>query len=411
MTPRSTSSSSVSLSLRLVSLRAVSLASVLSLGAALTACSSGNTQTPSGAAGASAGTTGAAAGVTGAAGSASGAGGTQGQAGTTGIAGAGAAGTTAPTGAAGATTDAGAGNDATTTTDGNAGDFPSASCAPGAIFCEDFEDYCPLAAFDSMGNLRDFVKVADPSSCPPKDLTTPTWLAYHFHGPPYIDATMPFAGKQEYELNTETGHIAAADIIKESPDGVDLWPAAHYGRVMLFIKNVPPKGPVGLISESGLLAGGTGNEAQYTLGLVNGKVAFIYTQRKRPYKNDASAPKMRLGGNWETPAQMPTTECTVGATTEAIPAGKWTCIEWMIDKKTPELHMWIGGATQSAVDVSGSGGTCSAGTAATWTGPEHFTELDLGFEMWGTDGGPGAWFAWYDDFAIGTERLGCPPSP
>lgn len=53
---------------------------------------------------------------------------------------------------------------------------------------------------------------------------------------------------QEYELNTETGHIAAADIIKESPDGADLWPAAHYGRVMLFIKDVPPKGPVGLIS-------------------------------------------------------------------------------------------------------------------------------------------------------------------
>jgi hypothetical protein len=80
----------------------------------------------------------------------------------------------------------------------------------------------------------------------------------------------------------------------------------------------------------------------------------------------------------------------------------------MIDRTKPELHMWLDGVAQTEVDVTGSGGTCSAGTAATWTGPDHFTELDLGFEMWGNDGSNGAWFAWYDDFAIGTQRLGCP---
>jgi hypothetical protein len=279
------------------------------------------------------------------------------------------------------------------------GDAAMAGCAPGAIFCDGFEEYPPLPAFDSMGNLRDFI---------PTGSTTPTWLGYHFHGPPYVDASMPFAGKQEYHLNTETGHPAAADIIKESPDGVDIWPAAHYGRVMFYIKAVPPKGPFALISESGLLPGGTMNESQYTLGSADGKLAWIYTQRVRPYKNSASTPKMRLGGDWETPAQKPTTMCTAEATTETLTAGKWTCIEWMIDRTKPELHIWLDGTPQTEVDVTGSAGTCSAGTAATWTGPEHFTELDLGFEMWGSDGGPGAWEAWYDEFAIGTQRLGCP---
>jgi hypothetical protein len=346
-------------------------------------------------------------GATGSAGS-----GVTGGAGTTGAPSTGASGTTSTAGAtmsatsgatgagAGGVSGApGAGTDAGSSIEG--GGLAACAGATDAIFCDGFEQYPVLPAFDAMGNLRDFVAVGSPP-------TMPTWLAYHFHGPPYIDNTMPYTGKQEYELNTETGHPAAADIIQESPDGVDLWPAAHYGRVMLQMKAVPAKGPFALMSESGLLPGGTMNESQYTLGSVNGNVAWIYTQRVRPYKNSVSTPTMRLGGNWETPAQAPTTLCTVGATSEAIPAGKWVCVEWMIDRTKPELHLWLDGVAQTEVDVVGSGGTCSAGTAATWTGPEHFTELDLGFEMWGNDGGPGAWFAWYDDFAIGTQRLGCP---
>jgi hypothetical protein len=304
------------------------------------------------------------------------------------------------------TSGVGAGSpDATPNVDGAASDSSVAGCAPGAIFCDGFEEYPPLPPFDALGNLRDFVPIGSPPSMP-------TWLAYHFHGPPYVDTSKPFKGKQEYHLNTETGHPAAADIIKESPDGVDLWPAAHFGRVMLFMKAVPPKGPFALMTESGLLSGGTMNESQYTLGSVNGKLAWIYTQRVRPFKNSVTTPTMRLGANWQTTAEMPTTLCTVGATTETITAGAWVCVEWMIDRTKPELHMWIDGVAQNEVDVIGSGGTCSVGTAATWTGPEHFTDLDLGFEMWGSDAGPAAWEAWYDEFAIGTQRLGCPaPGP
>jgi hypothetical protein len=287
--------------------------------------------------------------------------------------------------------------DASMLPDGNAGDFPKAACATGAIFCDDFEQYLVQAAFN--GNvLRDFIKMGE---------TTPTWLGYHFHGPPYVVVVANvFGGKQVYQLDTEGGHPVAADIIKESPDGVDLWPAAHYGRFMVNLKGLPLAGTFGIMTESGLLPGSTTNTAQYTLGGVDGKLSFSYAQRVRPFKNDVSTPLMRIGGNWEKASQAPTTLCTVAATTETIPAGKWVCVEWMIDRTKPELHLWLDGVPQTQLDVSGGGGTCSAGTAPTWTGPAHFTELDLGWEINGGDaGGRGAQF---DMFAIGTQKLGCP---
>jgi hypothetical protein len=314
------------------------------------------------------------------------------------------AGASGSAGANGSAGSAGAGGaqsnpDGGTTTDGNAGDFPTGTCAPGAIFCDDFEEYKIQGAFNcpAPNGLCDFV---------PMGSTTATWLGYHEHGPPYVVAANVFGGKQVYQLDTETGHPVAADIIKESPDGVDLWPAAHYGRVMVNLKGLPATGSAGIMTESGLLPGSTTNTAQYTLGVTNGKLSLSYMQRKRPFKNDVSTPAMRIGGNWENATEAPTTYCTTAAATETISVNKWVCVEWMIDRAKPELHVWLDGIAQTEVDVSGGGGTCSAGTAPTWTGPAHFTELDLGWEINGSDaGGRGAQ---YDMFAIGTQKLGCP---
>lgn len=377
-------------------------ASLLLAGAFGVACGSGNDASashPMGGSGGSGGAVGsggpAVGGTSGSAGTASG--GTTGGAGTPASGGvpvtAGTGGTPATGGAGGTQTTGGTSGGGTT--GGTGGDFPKADCAPGAIFCEDFEQYLVQPAFD--GNvLRDFIKIGE---------TTPTWLGYHFHGPPYVVLANVFGGKQVYQFDTEGGHPVAADIIKESPDGVDLWPAAHYGRFMVNLKGLPVTGAVGIMSESGLLPGSTTNTAQYTLGAVDGKLSFSYSQRVRPFKNDVSTPMKRIGGNWEQASQMPTTLCTVAATTQTIPAGKWTCVEWMIDRTKPELHVWLDGVPQTQLDVSGAAGTCSAGTAPTWTGPAHFTELDLGWEINGNDaGGRGAQF---DMFAIGTQQLGC----
>jgi hypothetical protein len=373
------------------------------LGSVLAACgSSGPSGTPGTAGSSATGSAGSgSAGANGSAG-ATGSAGANGSAGATGSAGAGSS--AGATGSAGASGSAGAGGaqsnpDGGTAPDGNAGDFPTGSCAPGAIFCDDFEEYKIQGAFQcpAPNGLCDFV---------PMGSTTATWLGYHFHGPPYLVAGNVFGGKQVYQLDHEVGHPEATDIIKEAPDGTDLWPAAHYGRVMINLKSLPVTGSVGIMTESGLLPGSTTNTAQYTLGATNGKLSFSYMQRKRPFKNDVSTPATRIGGNWENATEAPTTYCTVTATTATIAANTWVCVEWMVDRTKPELHVWLDGAAQAALDVSGGGGTCSAGTAPTWTGPAHFTELDLGWEINGNDAGGSP--VQYDMFAIGTQKLGCP---
>jgi hypothetical protein len=277
--------------------------------------------------------------------------------------------------------------------------FPTADCAPGAIFCDDFEAYPVVPPFDAMGNLADLIKTGD---------TEPTWLAYHFHGPPRVDTSKPFSGLQNFHLDTETGHTAAADIIQEAPDGTDLWPATHYGRFMIWMKDVPPTSPFGLLSESGLLPGSTTETAQFTVAGVDGKLALMYTQRTRIYKNDASMPDMRRGGNDEMSDPGPSLQCTVAAMTQAIPAGQWVCVEWMLNKATSQMQVWLDGATQSDVDVVGGAASCGIGSATAWQAPDHWSELVLGFEMYGDDTNASAWEVWFDDFAIGRERLGCP---
>jgi hypothetical protein len=376
------------------------------LGSLFAACGSGAKPKPvgsgsGGGSGTSGGTSGGAAGSspqTGAAGN--GGAGIGGGAGTGGggstTAGVGGGGTTgaAGTGAAGSSNP-----DAAPMTDGNAGDLPTAGCAPGAIFCEGFEQYPILPnPYDPMGNSYNLVAMGD---------TAPTWLSYHFHGPPRVDASKPFKGKQNFHLDTESGHTASSDIIKEAPDGVDLWPAAHYGRVMVWLKSMPPTSAWGIMTEQGLLAGSTTDVAQYTLGGSAGKLAFTYTQRKRVVKNDVSSPSKRRGGDAQPADPAPVAQCRITAAAEALPIGKWVCVEWMVDRTKSELHMWLDGQAQTEVDVVGKAGTCSIGTPATWQGPEHFTELDLGWEIYGNDGG-GSWEAWYDEFAIGTQRLNCP---
>ena len=387
-------------------------ASFVLLAASMGACGGNDKKTASGTAG-STGTAGAGSGAAG-----------QGASGATGAAGenSGAAGqnTTGAAGATGGSTgQAGAGNGGSTGTGGSTGVAGSTGGSTGAagstgagggmtMFSDDFESYKIQSAFNcpaTPATLCDFI---------PMGSTMPTWLSYHFHGPPYVVAANVFGGKQVYQLDHETGHPIAADIIKEAPDGTDLWPAAHYGRFMINVKmpGAPTNGFVGIMTESGLLPGSTTNTAQYTLGAMNGKLAFAYMQRTRPFKNDVATPTKRIGGNWENASQAPTTFCSVSAATATITPNKWVCVEWMIDASKPQLHVWLDGSTQPDLDVSGGGGTCTAGTAATWTAPAHFTELDLGWEISGAPSGPGTdvggQTAQYDMFAIGTARLGCP---
>lgn len=270
--------------------------------------------------------------------------------------------------------------------DGGTGDAPAAGCAPGAVFCDDFESY-PL---DPKTNLtQDF---------------SPNWLKYKFHGNPYVWTSMSFQGKQNVGLDTEAGDLRYAGIVRQRPDDQAVAPLDHYGRVMFWVKALPPVSDWNFIHLSGLQAGSTTKIAQYSFGGSGGKLAVSYLQRTR-ILDATGAVALRGGGpqNGDPPADV---QCQLKATTQTLPTMKWVCVEWHIDGGTNELHLWLDGKAQTEIDVAGHAGTCSLGNPTAWQAPARFNKLVLDWEAYQKDAPQQN--ARFDEVVLGTQRIGCP---
>jgi hypothetical protein len=261
--------------------------------------------------------------------------------------------------------------------------------------CDDFEEYPPLV--NPPGGL---------------DLTQmlPNWDQFSFHGFPRVDNVPPLLPGKTHSayLDTEASSYRFAAFIRQTPDGVPVVPLAHYGRVMANIKAVSPMTQWTIIELQGLLPGSTTELATFNFGGNKGHLAAGYSQRKRVLDADGGV-TLRPGGPINAQeAAMGTLDCTKSATTETMTTGKWVCIEWNIDATKSEMHLWLDGVAQTEIDVSGQGTECSIGMPTTpWVGPTVFTKLNLVWEGYGTDS-PGQDIG-YDEFAVGTQRIGCPP--
>ena len=78
------------------------------------------------------------------------------------------------------------------------------------------------------------------------------------------------------------------------------------------------------------------------------------------------------------------------ATGVPIPPATWTCIEILLDHVKPEIDVWINGA--EIADMHHTNYPL-----------DNYDNLRFGFEKYA---GP-ALEVWYDDIAVGTERIGC----
>jgi hypothetical protein len=121
---------------------------------------------------------------------------------------------------------------------------------------------------------------------------------------------------------------------------------------------------------------------------------------------------VRAGGP-QTAAEnaMAALDCTKAAATEAFPTARWVCLEWQIDAVGRQLNFWLDGQAQTEIGVADHGTACAKGAAdAPWEGPSAFTKIALDWEAYGTDSPQED--VWFDEFALGTSRIGCPsPSP
>jgi hypothetical protein len=259
---------------------------------------------------------------------------------------------------------------------------PPAGCPAGAIVCEDFERYADGAT----------------------DLS-PAWMVYGYSGTVKVDSTKAHAGNRAMHVTTQAGGHHYSDIIKQTQDGTAVLPPVHYGRVMVWVSEVPGASHWSINHAAGPPAGMKDVAAKYSEGGEKGKLLAGYSVRPRPLAPDGSF--LLRGGGQEATDQNATADCSKLAQTETMPTKAWVCWEWKFDATKNETHLWVNGVAQTEVDVVGKGTACSTGAAATvWQGPTAFTKLIVGWEHY-QDDAP-AQEAWLDDLVIGTQQVGCP---
>jgi hypothetical protein len=288
--------------------------------------------------------------------------------------------TTAGSGGAGGATGGAGGNNATGGRPGPGGDDaaplaadgapadgaadfpePAATCAPGALLCEDFEAYAV------GGNLA------------------PTWNTDVIGGTIGVDSSRPFRGGKGLHISAKA---STPNLLQITKQGAPLFPVpgnTFYGRMMMWLTQMPT-GEVhfNTVQANGLLPGST-RIAKYAYGAMYARLMAGYTIR-----TDEAA--------------LPSVDCGKSAAT-GYPEKKWVCVEWKFDGANNEMHTWLDGKAQTGVDVIKVGGGCvAAPPGGVWQAPV-FNKLMVG------------WYAqpfnqpvemWIDDLAVGSERLGCP---
>lgn len=299
-----------------------------------------------------------------------------------GSAGATSTGAGAPSGGAG-----GAPSGGSAGSSGSGGAGGAGACAPPAIICDDFEKYAAGAT----------------------DLS-PDWIAYTYSGTLHVDTTKPHAGQQSLHLSTQAGMRHYADIIRETR-GVELLPQRHFGRLMLWLTQVPSGAQHWNINfSSGPLSGFPDEIAKFAEGGMFGKLMSNYAQRGRAKAGDEY---LLRGGGPEQGDAGADADCAVAAPSQTIEAGKWVCWEWEFDGIKDAAHLWLDGQAMTEVDAVGSGKQCQGpgfngkpmSASYGWESPQVFDKLIVGWEQYQD---MPAQELWIDDLVVGSQRVGCP---
>lgn len=121
---------------------------------------------------------------------------------------------------------------------------------------------------------------------------------------------------------------------------------------------------------------------------------------------------LRLGGQsgvmiWNRAsddATLPELSPTGIAASVAIAANTWTCVEFAIDDATPVLSTWVDGELVPGLQAEGA---ATPDIDAQWLRKtpwlSHVVSLAWGWESYGG----AANMLWFDDIALGTQRIGC----
>ncbi len=234
-------------------------------------------------------------------------------------------------------------------TGGVGGSVPAACNNPNWKFCEDFEKY-------SVGTV-------------PNGVFRPYAPNYNATIATTTDRKVSGTKSVKFHVSTTGRAFIDTDAPFPMPNN------AFYGRMMIFLAQVPPGAVhwdiVSAYGRGGAEASGTGN--------------------------------YRWGGMFgHTMANHHPGDQALNVTTQRPQPGKWLCYEWMFDGPARRLEVWI-----DDYDKTGAGTTHGLLNAPTsWNAPNPFLTLQVGWAHYQTQQVGGD--AWIDDLVVDEARIGCP---
>jgi hypothetical protein len=206
-----------------------------------------------------------------------------------------------------------------------------------------------------------------------------------------LDTTRAFSGRNAVHVTVPgTASYERAYITLR---GAPLFPVARnilFGRMMIYVTRVPT--------------------STVHWSFVQGQgsmVPGIPTATDAVYRYGAQINGNRFLAQYDT---VPSSDCAQRSQTTVV-MNQWTCVEWRFDGEAKELDFWLNGAMIRDLSVRQmampSQGACQNRNFNGIWEPPIFNSLSVGWQHYQT--GPGE--MWIDDFAFGTQRMGCPAPP
>ncbi|MDP9794173.1 hypothetical protein J2S43_002685 [Catenuloplanes nepalensis] len=122
-----------------------------------------------------------------------------------------------------------------------------------------------------------------------------------------------------------------------------------------------------------------------------------------------------LGGQWVPPAGRalwgigadggPTGDWTAWQESAPAEAGRWQCVEWLLDRDGNRVLVWLGDPGAPTLSASERS---HGGADVPFVLPD-VTTVKVGWQLYQSGTTPAGFDVWIDDIALAPHRLGCAP--
>ncbi|MFD2765382.1 cellulose-binding domain-containing protein [Micromonospora eburnea] len=195
-------------------------------------------------------------------------------------------------------------------------------------------------------------------------------------GAAVVDTTTVHAGTRAIRINGAGGYCN--HVFVRSNRDLSSLSTLRYGRVWVRHTTALPADHVTLLAMTDAADG----NRDLRMGGQNGALQWNRAS------DDATLPE-------QSPAGV--------ALSVPLPTGRWSCVEFMVDGNTGQLRTWLDGVAVAGLTADGVPTHDIDGQWYNRTWRPRLTDFKLGWESYGG----AADTLWFDDVALGANRIGC----